>query len=80
MEKKSRGKLIVFEGVDHSGKTTQADLLMKYFEEKKIPAKRMRFPGNLIFKILSSASVLRERYSNREHHKFLSKKYHQSSR
>lgn len=40
----SKGKLIVFEGADGSGKTTQSKLLLNYFKENKIPAKYISFP------------------------------------
>lgn len=42
--KTSQGKLLVFEGVDGSGKTTQVDLLSKYLEEQKIPFEVVSFP------------------------------------
>jgi len=42
--KKRRGKLIVVDGADGSGKTTQAQLLVKYLRNKKIPVKYFDFP------------------------------------
>lgn len=39
-----RGKLIVIEGSDGSGKTTQLELLKKYFKDNKLPFKSMKFP------------------------------------
>ena len=39
-----RGALIVFEGLDRIGKTTQSRLLTKRLAERQIPAKYMRFP------------------------------------
>lgn len=39
-----RGKLIVFEGIDGSGKTTQSKLLVAYFKKQKIPTKYISFP------------------------------------
>lgn len=40
----TRGKLIVIEGIDSSGKTTQLELLKKYFTEENIPYKTVDFP------------------------------------
>jgi dTMP kinase len=40
-----RGALIVLEGLDRSGKTTQARLLEKRFVELGRKVKVMRFPG-----------------------------------
>lgn len=40
-----RGALIVLEGLDRSGKTTQVDLLEKRFLEQGKKVKVMRFPG-----------------------------------
>lgn len=39
-----KGKLIVFEGADGSGKTTQARLLLNFLKKKKIPAVYISFP------------------------------------
>ena len=40
----TRGKLIVIEGIDSSGKTTQLELLKAYFVQAKIPFKTVDFP------------------------------------
>lgn len=40
----TRGKLIVIEGIDSSGKTTQLEILKSYFTEEKIPYKTVDFP------------------------------------
>eukprot|EP01024_Parvocaulis_polyphysoides_P007305 TRINITY_DN12183_c0_g2_i1.p1 TRINITY_DN12183_c0_g2~~TRINITY_DN12183_c0_g2_i1.p1 ORF type:complete len:341 (+),score=28.78 TRINITY_DN12183_c0_g2_i1:93-1115(+) len=39
-----RGALIVFEGVDRSGKTTQAEKLVKYLEQQGTEAELWKFP------------------------------------
>lgn len=39
-----KGKLIVIEGTDGSGKATQLKLLEKYLQEKQIPVKTLSFP------------------------------------
>ena len=41
---KQKGKLIIIEGNDGSGKTTQLNLLVKYLKSKKIPTKTLAFP------------------------------------
>jgi dTMP kinase len=41
---KNRGKLIVIDGGDGSGKTVQAKLLLEYLQKKGIPTKYMDFP------------------------------------
>jgi dTMP kinase len=42
--KKQKGKLIVIEGGDGSGKGTQAQLLISFLKKKKIPVKYFDFP------------------------------------
>ncbi|OGD83371.1 hypothetical protein A2165_01405 [Candidatus Curtissbacteria bacterium RBG_13_40_7] len=44
MVTKSTGKLIVFEGSDGTGKTTQAKLLLGYLKKKNIPCVYISFP------------------------------------
>jgi dTMP kinase len=39
------GKLIVFEGTEGSGKSTQAELLLRYLKDRKIPVTLGREPG-----------------------------------
>ncbi|HSX19433.1 MAG TPA: hypothetical protein VLE91_04890 [Candidatus Saccharimonadales bacterium] len=39
-----QGKLIVFEGIDGSGKTTQSTMLLKYLQSKKVPCAYVSFP------------------------------------
>lgn len=41
----SRGYLISFEGLDGAGKTTQIDLLERWFRERSLPYIRTREPG-----------------------------------
>lgn len=40
----SKGKLLVIDGIDGSGKTTQIELLKKYFQEKNISYEVVSFP------------------------------------
>jgi len=42
--KAKMGKLIVFEGTDGSGKTTQSKLLINYLKKREIPVKYISFP------------------------------------
>lgn len=39
-----QGKLIVIDGTNGSGKATQTELLMKYFQKHKMPAKHISYP------------------------------------
>lgn len=41
-----RGALIVLEGVDKAGKTTQCKKLVHALQQSGRPAEMMRFPGN----------------------------------
>lgn len=43
-----RGALIVLEGVDKAGKTTQCKKLVQALQESGRPAEMMRFPGKTI--------------------------------
>jgi dTMP kinase len=45
----TRGALIVLEGLDRSGKTTQVKLLEQRFVELGKKVKLMRFPGRFLF-------------------------------
>ena len=45
MSSTGRGALIVFEGLDRAGKSTQCELLCNYLEKNGHRVKRMRFPG-----------------------------------
>lgn len=40
-----RGALIVVEGLDRAGKSTQSRLLSEHLEAQGIRVKRLRFPG-----------------------------------
>lgn len=42
--KNKKGKFIVIEGNDASGKSTQVNLLIKYLKSKKVPVKTLDFP------------------------------------
>jgi dTMP kinase len=44
MEIKSKGKLIIIEGLDGSGKTTQTELLAQRLRERGNPVRRLKFP------------------------------------
>ena len=46
MKSIKRGLFIVFEGLDHSGKTTQSKLLFETLKNKSIAVKHIAFPGN----------------------------------
>lgn len=44
-----RGALIVLEGCDRAGKSTQAKLLVNALKQRGIPVEQRAFPGNRIF-------------------------------
>lgn len=47
MNSKKRGLLIVFEGMDRVGKSTQCQLLAEYFKNvRKENVEKINFPGN----------------------------------
>ena len=51
-----RGLLIVFEGLDRAGKTTQCECLCKNLESQGHKVKRMRFPGKQKYNLFFSLS------------------------
>ena len=61
-----RGILIVFEGLDRTGKSTQVKHLKSYLEKVGIKVKNMRFPerstniGKMISQFLSNASDMED--------------------
>jgi dTMP kinase len=40
-----RGKLIVFEGLDRAGKSTQCQMLVEALQQNGAKVRHMRFPG-----------------------------------
>lgn len=63
----SRGSLIVLEGLDRSGKSSQCSRLVSYLQEKGIPVEACRFPdrstsvGQMISTYLANESELDDR-------------------
>nr|CAH0112416.1 unnamed protein product [Daphnia galeata] len=53
-----RGALIVLEGCDRSGKTTQCQKVIKWLQQSNKEAHFMRFPGSLINKYLECSTEL----------------------
>ena len=45
LTKTKRGSLVVFEGCDHSGKTTQCSKLIKALEDCNEKVQSFKFPG-----------------------------------
>ncbi|KAE9621635.1 putative dTMP kinase [Lupinus albus] len=66
-KKECRGALIVLEGLDRSGKSSQCSRLVSYFEGQGIHAELLRFPdrttnvGKMISAYLTNASQLDDR-------------------
>lgn len=52
-----RGALIVLEGVDRAGKTTQCQKLVQALQLKGQPVEMMRFPGEACI-LLSSLTLI----------------------
>lgn len=50
----TRGKLIVFEGLDRAGKSTQVEMLVSALEKEGIKVRHRRFPGMLVIVLLRS--------------------------
>lgn len=48
MSTSRRGAFIVIEGLDRSGKSTQAAALLARLEHMNVPAKLIKFPGQLL--------------------------------
>jgi ABC-type polysaccharide/polyol phosphate transport system ATPase subunit len=44
-----RGKLIVFEGLDRAGKSTQCQMLAESLQKDGLKVRHMRFPGTCEF-------------------------------
>jgi dTMP kinase len=61
MQQQKQGKFIVFEGIDGSGSSTQADLLYQYFQRQQIPAVLSPEPSNGIIGNLVR-EALRQRF------------------
>ena len=60
-EKNKRGLLIVFEGVDRAGKSTQLEKLKNYFiNTKKELCSVVRFPGTVLFKVDRETKIGKE--------------------
>lgn len=49
MSTSRRGAFIVIEGLDRSGKSTQAAALLARLEHMNVPAKLIKFPGQLTY-------------------------------
>ena len=56
---KTRGKLIVIDGIDGAGKTTQTDLLREYMKVNSVPAHHIKFPRYNSFYGNTAAKFLR---------------------
>lgn len=66
----TKGKLLVFEGLDSSGKETQAELLAQYLEDKDYEVEKFDFPnydtssGSLIKRYLGGMENLSQKTVN----------------
>lgn len=57
MSVRRRGALIVIEGLDRAGKSTQCERLCNHLEEQGHKVKRMRFPGEKLVKSNSTREI-----------------------
>lgn len=65
MDKGKRGALVVVEGLDRAGKSSQCELLYKSLLELNYKAKYIRFPGKKSkFLIMAGGRTLREQNSD----------------
>ena len=53
-----RGAFVVIEGLDRSGKSTQAATLIKRLQDANVPSKLIKFPGQFLFVLLASLGFL----------------------
>lgn len=54
----TRGKLVVFEGLDRAGKSTQVEMLAEALQKDGIKVRHMRFPGTQL-----ASAQLHEHYT-----------------
>ena len=54
-----RGALIVLEGVDKAGKTTQCQKLLQTLQQSGQPVEMMRFPGKAVITVSGSTLTFR---------------------
>ena len=58
----TRGTLIVFEGLDRAGKSTQCQRLVERLDKSGVKVKHLRFPGTLYLRIQSACFARKEKY------------------
>lgn len=60
-----RGALIVVEGLDRAGKSSQCEMLRNYLSEKGHVVKYIRFPGNSVFWLFNPTIALTQPQTGR---------------